>query len=65
MVCPECGEHFKVFEVALKLKLLHNVDYNDIPEQLCYNCSLAYVEENSVTLFEGSEYDIDDPESHY
>lgn len=57
MICPVCGAHFKVFEVAATLKLLNNVDYNDLPERMCYECSLAYIQENSVTLFEGTEDD--------
>lgn len=65
MICPYCGEHFKVMETRIKLKLLHNVDYKDLPDKICYHCALSYVQAHSVTLFEDSEYDIDDPESHY
>ena len=65
MVCSECGEHFSVFEVATKLKLFHNIDYSDIPGSMCYDCALEYVEENSVTLFEGSDYDPDDPDTYW
>ena len=65
MVCPKCGAKFKVREVKEQLYFDNNVDYDDLPERLCSYCALAYIQENSVTLFEGTEYDIDDPEYHY
>ena len=65
MICPRCGASFIVREVRADLDLYNDVDYDDLPERMCYDCALAYIEENSVTLFEDSEYDIDDPESHY
>lgn len=59
MICSRCGEHFKVKEVTDILKLLNNVDYDDIPERVCYNCALDYIHERTVTLFEGCEDDDD------
>lgn len=64
MICPRCGAEFKVREVKEQLEF-NNVDYDDLPERMCYYCALNYIQENSVTLFEGTEYDIDDPEYHY
>lgn len=66
MVCPICGKHFKVAFVRTQLYLLHDLDYDeDIPGRWCYECSMDHVRAHSITIFEGSEYDIDDPEYHY
>lgn len=63
MICPVCGDHFSVRKVREFLEMENGVDYDDLPERMCYDCALAYIQENSVTLFEGSDYDPDDPDS--
>ena len=62
MICPRCGEEFSVSEVRDELFYKFNIDFDDLPEPMCLDCAAADIQENSVTLFEGSEYDPDDPD---